>query len=148
MERKNFFRKLAQAGAGICWCSAVLGQDLVNNPGSLKENNSSPSPDWLSDLEQRMKKGAESPAWRKVEFAEEWLVRLLENMDNLLSWEERRELMCACGRSCFIHAFGAASEETPSPDALDKFILTYQQRGETDIRREGNTVYFQYGSNE
>ena len=56
--------------------------------------------------------------------------------------------MQACGRACHINAFGVASEEPPPPDALDNFLSAYQNRGETEIRRDGNTVYYQYGSSE
>lgn len=149
MDRKDFFLRLFQAGAGVCCCGSLLGQGMQNHPEGLPEESQfSDSTDWIKDLEKRMKDGSQSPAWRKAEFAELWIKRLMDNMDELLTVEERKKLMQACGRSCYIHAFGVASKESPSPDALDNFLLANQRAGETETRREGNTVYFQFGSTE
>lgn len=130
-------------------CSALIGQATDKSCGVPFPDKSKPdNKDWIKDLEKRMKDGSISPDWRRIEFAETWVSRLMENMDQILSEEERKTLMQACGRSCFIKAFGVASESPPSPDALDNFIQSFQQRGESEIRREGNIVYFHYGNAE
>jgi hypothetical protein len=70
------------------------------------------------------------------------------NIDALLDVETKQRLMQACGRACYINAFGVRSDEPPPPDALDNLLAFYQSRGETEIRREGNTVYYQFGASE
>jgi len=149
MDRKDFLLKLAQTGTGLCCCGAVMGKVPAKNAGSpATENDTLETSGWIAAMEQRTKEGALSPDWYKVEFAGQWVERLMANMDQLLTDEEKKNLMQACGRSCFIQAFGVASKETPEADCLDNFIKGYQDRGETAVRKEGNTVYFQYGSNE
>lgn len=149
MYRKDFLTRIIQAGVGLCWCSAVAGRATDANDGVPPfDKQESAGPDWINSLEERMRDGSLSPDWRRIEFAESWVKKLMENMDRILTEKEKKALMQACGRSCFIDAFGIASESPPAPDALDKFIQAYQQRGETEIRREGDTVYFQYGKAE
>lgn len=149
MYRKDFLKRVTQAGVGLCWCSAAIGKAMNANGTVQPLVKSRPDePDWITGLEKRMKDGSLTPDWRRIEFAESWVKKLMENMDQVLTQKEKKALMQACGRSCFIDAFGIASESPPTPDALDNFIQSYQQRGETEIRREGNTVFFQYGKAE
>jgi hypothetical protein len=146
MKRKEFLKSLLPVGTGFMCCGAALGGVCGDNktlppPG---EQKSMPQ-DWINRLEERTKDGARTPAWRVVEFAHEWVLRLMKNMDELLDPETRGRLMNACGRSCFIQAFGVASEKKAGPEFLDRFLQSWQQRGDKDIRREGNTIYYQYG---
>ena len=146
MDRKYFLKRFAQTGIGLCWCSALIGQAMDTSSRVPFLDKSEPGEtDWITGLEKRIKDGSLSPDWRRIEFAESWVKRLMENMDQILNEEERKTLMQACGRSCFINAFGVASEVPPPPDTLDKFIQFYQQYGEPEIRREGNIVFYQYG---
>ncbi len=149
MYRKDFLKRITQAGVGLCWCSAVAVKAMDRNNGFSPPDESNPGePDWIRGLEERMKDGSLTPDWRRMEFAESWVKKLMENMDQILTEKEKKALMQACGRSCFLDAFGIASESPPPPDTLDSFIQSCQQRGETEIRREGNTVFFQYGKAE
>ncbi len=146
MDRKDFLKKMLQAGTGIFCCGAVTGQKIL---GQMKQNLSQEPADktsrWIGELEKRMIEGARTPAWRKVEFAELWVKRLMENMDEILDLDTKKILMQACGRSCYLHAFGVKDEKKPTPEALDNILAQFQRRGDKEIRREGNTVYFQYG---
>ena len=137
---------MVQTGTGMCFCAAVAGAAPGKRIGNPETEND--TTDWIREMEERMKEGSRTPDWNKAEFAQEWVKRLMTNMDQLLDEEERKTLMQACGRSCFINAFGVASKEPPDAECLDNFLKGYQDRGETEIRREGNTVYFQYGINE
>lgn len=149
MDRKDFLIRMAQTGTGLCWCAAVAGQITGNIPATDGDDSGiTGETDWIEEMERRMKEGAATPEGEKMRFAGEWLQRLLANMDNLMTEEVRKNLMQSCGRSCFINAFGVASTEPPEPGCLDNFLRGYQDRGETEVRREGNTVYFQYGSSE
>ena len=144
IDRKRFLQRLAQAGAGTCLCAPVLGLALRSGQEQTPPQ-SGQAQDWIGDLETRMVEGSRTPAWRRMEKAEQWILRLMNNLDAEFDEETRTRLMQGCGRACYIDAFGVASEEPPPPDALDSLLSVYQARGETEIRREGNTVYYQYG---
>jgi hypothetical protein len=133
MDRKQFLTHMLQAGTAVCCCQASLGR----SEGAPAAAGAA----WIEGLEQRMKNGSRSPAWRRIEFAEGWVQRLLDNMDAMLDPQTRSGLMQACGRACYTQAFGVASNEKPSPEALDSFVQAGKDSG---VRREGNTVYFQY----
>lgn len=142
-DRRRFLRTLAGAGVGACWCAPALSlagaaQEAPGRGGG---------DDWIGDLEDRMREGSRTPAWRRMEITGEWIQRLLRNMDTLLDENTRKDLMQACGRGCYTAAFGVRSKEPPL-GALDALLATSQARGETEIRREGNTVYYHYGTSE
>jgi hypothetical protein len=143
-DRRRFLQTLVQAGTGSCCCAPVLGLSAL----SQEQSRESQGEDWIADLENQMKEGSRTPAWRRMEVAEQWIQRLMGNMDALLDDETRNRLMHACGRACYNAAFGVRSEEPPPSGALDALLGASQARGETEIRREGNTVYYQYGPSE
>ncbi|HNX49432.1 MAG TPA: DUF6144 family protein [Thermoanaerobaculaceae bacterium] len=133
MDRKQFLTSMLQAGTAICCCQASLGQGEAGQAGTGAE--------WIDGLEKRMKEGSRSPAWRRIEFAEGWVQRLLDNMDTMLDPQTRSDLMQACGRACYIQAFGIAPDEKPGPEVLASFVESGKDSG---VRREGDFVYFQY----
>jgi hypothetical protein len=143
-DRRRFLRTLAGAGAGACWCAPALSLRAAaqERPKAGEED------DWIGDLEGRMREGSRTPAWRRVEITGEWIQRLLKNMDTLLDEETRKDLMQACGRDCYAAAFGVRSEEPPPPGALDALLAASQASGETEVRREGTTVFYNYGTSE
>lgn len=143
-DRRRFLQTLIGTGAGACCCAPVLGLRTFSQEVPEKERGE----DWVTDLESRMLEGSRTPAWRRMEEAEQWIRRLMDNMDAILDDEIRSRLMQACGRACYTKAFGVGSEEPPPSGALDSLLSAYQARGETEIRREGNTVYYQYGPSE
>jgi len=149
MNRKQFIKKIIQTG--ICGCGAVMGfgQGFGSplNISKLKENYSADQ-DWIRDLEKRMIKGAETPPWAKVEKAEHWFKALMENMDTILDKETKIKLMQACGRACFIRAFGVAPEEKPSAEDSQKYLQSLISRG-YEVRQEKEiiTVIYNWGRN-
>ena len=143
-DRRKFLRTLAGAGAGACWCAPALTLDAVAQEASKDGQGD----DWIGDLEGRMREGSRTPDWRRMEATGKWIQRLLKNMDTLLDEETRKDLMQACGRDCCTAAFGVRSKEPPPSGALDALLATSQAAGGTEIRREGTTVYYSYGSSE
>ena len=133
MDRKQFLKGMLQAGTAICCCRASLAESRAAQAGA--------GAGWIAGLEKRMKEGSRSPAWRRIEFAEGWVQRLLDNMDTMLDPQTRSSLMQACGRACYLQAFGIAPDEKPLPEALDNFVRAGKDSG---VRREGDTVFFQY----
>lgn len=136
MDRKQFLKGVLQAGTAICCCPAVLRGD---QPG--RAAGSPAAQDWITGLENRMREGSLSPAWRRIEFGEQWLQRLLASMDTILDPRTRSRLMQSCGRACYIQAFGIAPDEKPSPEVLESFLRAGAENG---TKRDGDTVYFQY----
>lgn len=143
--RRGFLRTLARTGAGVCCCAPALGLAAAGQqiPPQRRGDQG-----WIGDLGGRMVDGSRTPAWRRMEIAGEWIHRLMENMDELLDTDTRGRLMQACGRDCYVNAFGVRSEEPPPTGALDAFLETAKAAGETYIRREGDTVYYKYGASE
>lgn len=133
MDRKQFLTHMLQAGTAVCCCHASLGRSEAA-PAAAGAT-------WIEGLEQRMKDGSRSPAWRRMEFAEGWVQRLLDNMDTMLDPRTRSGLMQACGRACYTQAFGVAPDDKPAPEALERFLEGGKDSG---VRREGDFVYFQY----
>lgn len=143
-DRRRFLKTLAGAGAAACCCAPAMGLRAAMQDSARPGEGGN----WIEDLEDRMREGSRTPAWRQMEFAGEWIQRLTKNMDAHLDGETRRRLMQACGRDCYINAFGVRSGEPPPAGALDTFLAGAQARGDTEIRREGNTIYYHYGPNE
>ncbi len=112
IDRKKFLKNLMQAGAGTCFCAPVLGLALRSGQEQTPPQ-SGQAQDWIGDLEARMVEGSRTPAWRRMEKAERWIFRMMNNLDAEFDEEARTRLMQGCGRACYIDAFGVASEEPP-----------------------------------
>ncbi|MBN1273865.1 MAG: hypothetical protein JXB26_16500 [Candidatus Aminicenantes bacterium] len=141
MNRKQFLKKSLQAG--LCACGVRLGlEGGTKNPKVAVQQESKPeSQEWIGDLEKRMIKGAETPAWRKMEKAGIWIKDVTKHMDAMLDEETKVKLMQACGRSCFIHTFGVAENKTPTKEERERYLKLLQSRG-VEIQREGNVIRF------
>ena len=145
MDRKQFLKKSLQAG--LCGCaaaSALLAKNSAN-PRQLQErpDASRPEQEWIPELEKKIIRGAESPDWNKVEKAGRWIKDLMDNMDAIVDPETRIKLMQSCGRSCYINAFGVASDEKPSPAAAEQF-MNYLRNGGYEVRQEGRKMVVIY----
>jgi hypothetical protein len=144
MNRKQFIKKSLQAGLCTCGAALGLGWSSQNKFKKTTPQNSSPATEGLMlDLERRMIKGSKTPAWRRLEKAELWIKDLMEHMDALLDQETKIKLMQACGRSCFIRAFGVADENEPTSQEQKRYLELLGSRG-FEIRREGNVIAFTF----
>jgi len=86
-----------------------------------------------------------TPVDKRMEFAQRWVKRMMDNLDNEVDETARTRLMHANGRSCFR---GAA--QPPFQGGLDAFIegaKKWAGDGPSPIRREGEIVYFDYVRN-
>ena len=147
MDRKQFLKSSLCAGA--CWCGAAMG--LTRTLSEIKGTDSpAPTPPhgWIPDLEKRMIRGSETPSWRKVEKSMQWIKNLVDHMDAMLDKATVSKLLQACGRSCYIGAFGVAPDEKPS-DAEVQQVLEALRRSGSEVRQEnGHTViYSAWGRN-
>ena len=147
MHRKQFIKKMLQAGLCCCGVATGFGQNLLSNQKTLTSLDQSPAAqDWITKLERRMVKGSETPAWAKVEKAENWIKDLMDNMDAMLDKDTKIKLLQACGRSCFIRAFGVASDEKPTLEEAKNYLDTLKSRG-YEVRQEDNmtTITYNWG---
>lgn len=155
MDRQTFLKRMLQAG--LC-CGAAFGLSLQGRAvqAQAEARASDPavaSPDgppptdppqpWVHDLERRLIKGSESPGWVKAEKAEAWIKALMDHLDEQLPPEARIKLMQACGRSCYLRAFGVASERQATPEDLARY-LKFLEDGGIELTREDDTVSFTY----
>ncbi len=152
MDRKVFLKRMLQAGM-VC-CGAAWGRATGSDPGGVGATAGAPGAGaagdvpgdvpaaaWIADLEQRMIKGSESPGWVKAEKAEHWIKAMMEHLDEMLDPATRTRLMQACGRSCYLRAFGVAGDLRPSREDLDRYLKHLEQSG-TELTREGDRVTF------
>jgi hypothetical protein len=134
---------------GLCGCGAVLGfgHGLWKAEGTaIKTHRLQETQGWIADLEQKMIKGAETPGWRKAEKGEMWIKSLMNHMDIHFDTKTKVSLMQACGRSCYINAFGIAPEEKPSTEEAKRYIGALKARG-YEVRQdsEKTTILFSWG---
>jgi hypothetical protein len=143
MNRKQFLKKSLQAG--LCCCGAALGfgYSFRAEPGkAILQDPRQADEGWIPELEKRMIKGAETPAWRKVEKSGQWIKALMEHMDAMLSKEVKARLLQECGRSCFIRAFGVADANRPALE--EKEYLRFLESSGYKVQREGRMISFIY----
>jgi len=141
MDRKVFLKKLLQTGA-VC-CGARWSQALARGIKHPPSPEGTVGSGWIADLEHRMVKGSESPGWVKSEKAEFWIKALMDHMDGMLDPETKIRLMKACGRSCYLRAFGVAGDETSTQEDLERYLKALEQNGYV-LTRSGDTVSFTF----
>ena len=134
MNRKQFLREALKTGA--CGCAAVWGL----GPGLKAEA----VPGLNRDLHRRMREGARTPDWARIEKAESWVKFLMDNMDAHLDEETKVRLMSACGRSCYLNAFGVAGEKKPSPEAAERYLQALEKAG-FKVERGSERATIDYG---
>jgi hypothetical protein len=144
MNRKQFLQKACRGG--LCACGAALGfgQSLSGKRERTESQVSPPADErWIPELERRMIKGAETPAWRKLELAGLWIKDLMQHLDSLLDQETKVRLMQACGRSCYTRAFGVAAETKPTAGEREQYLRLLESRG-FKIQRGDKVLSFTY----
>ena len=143
MNRKEFLKKSLQAGLCCCGAALGLGYGFRTEPGKvIFQDPRQANGGWIPELEKRLIKGAETPAWRKVEKSGQWIKSLMEHMDALLDKEIKVRLLQECGRSCFIRAFGVADANRPALE--EKEYLRFLESSGFKVQREGRVISFIY----
>ncbi|MEW6364908.1 MAG: DUF6144 family protein [Acidobacteriota bacterium] len=83
----------------------------------------------------------------KIEFAEGWIKRLMDVLDQTTDGETRRRIMEANGRACAANYIASSGREI-KPVAFADWVERLKQRPDDgSIRVEGRTIYFQYLKN-
>jgi hypothetical protein len=145
MDRKKFLKSILTAGVCVCGAPSILTGSTKGNMSKdgLGEDDSGA---WIRDLEKRMIKCSESPAWIKAEKGEQWIKALMEHMDDALDDQTKKKLMQACGRSCCINAFGVAPKIKPTREEAERYVKLLEAGG-YKVQREGGkiTIIFNWG---
>lgn len=149
MNRKDFLKRMLEGGIGACCCGAMLsrfsGEAWAGTPAS---QGAPDGQSWIPEMEKRMIRGAETPAWRRLDLAVDWIKHMMTNMDSILDPETKMALMQACGRSCYLRAFGVASDVKASPEAADQYIQALEGAGyKVERNAAGVLVHFSWGRN-
>ena len=145
MDRKDFLRKTFTAGIACCGAGATLfGFSLKAK--NLEISDEQKPRHWVNELEEKMIKGSETPAEFKVQKSEKWIRDLMDNMESILDVPTMKNLMQACGRSCYIDAFGVAPKEKPTLEEAERYISYFESKG-YEVKKEGNktTIIYNWG---
>ena len=144
MDRKQFLKEAFKTG--VCGCAAAWGIGLglkAEGKAPLSQGQTGAVPGLSYDLHRRMREGSRSPDWARIEKAESWIKYLMDNMDALLDEETKIKLMNACGRSCYLNAFGVASEKKPSPETYEGTLQALEKGGfRVERGSESTTIYY------
>jgi len=135
MNRKQFLKQSLFAGLGCCSAAIGFGQN--------KRNPEEQAVSLTEDLTRRIRDGAKSPDWRKMEEASVKIKAMMDHMDTLLDVETKIRILNACGKSCFIHAFGVADERKPSPKQAEAYLKNLEKSG-IEVTREKETIMIFY----
>jgi hypothetical protein len=131
MNRKEFLKSAGKCCIGSCAC--VLMGGLMNAHADETKNDPS---------EQKEKPRSET----RMEFAENWVTRFMEVLDENLDQETRRKIMMANGKKCY-RGWIADTGQQIRQVTLERFTEWVKNNIKDDsIRVDGNIIYFQFNS--
>jgi len=133
MDRKSFLKSLGKAGtcAGVCACAAAAGlrAALALEPGQVKPGDKTPE-----------------RAVKRMEFADIWVKRFFDVMDQTLDAESRTKLMMANGKTCYRDWIRDSKQEIKQVEFEQWAEKATRAVNRNDLRVEGNIIYFQFES--
>ncbi len=118
MHRKEFLFAAGRLGLACC------GASLVGARPSIAQTGAPPS----------------SADAQRIEWAKIWTKRFFDVVDSQLDEAARRRLMEEQGKRCFLGSLKGRPVKTVTVDQLIEAL----NKGEPCIRREGETLYFNY----
>jgi hypothetical protein len=133
MDRKSFLRSLGKAGAcaGACACAAAGGlrAALAFEPGQAKPGDKT--------TERAVK-------W--MDFADMWIKRFFDVMDQTLDVASRTKLMMANGKTCYRDWIRESKQEVKKIDFATWAEKAARTANPEELKIEGNVVHFQFQS--
>lgn len=143
LDRRKFLEKFIAAGTCACGCVMAIGSSLqAQIAGSDTMSDQKPK-DWIEAAQDRMLEASRTPEAARFKKASVWIRDLIDNMDRHMDSESRLKLLNACGRSCYVGAFGVASAEPPSLQAAERW-MTYLKNAGYNIREESGLTVVDY----
>ncbi|UCE18487.1 MAG: hypothetical protein JSV84_16805 [Gemmatimonadota bacterium] len=129
MDRKEFVKSVCTVGACSCVGAFMIG---INNVSGQESTSSKPG----DPLEKR--------AIKRMEFADLWVKRFINVLDNTLDEETRKKVMMTNGKICYqewIKSTGQQTEVVP----YEKWVAWVGENvKDGSFQIEGNVIYYQY----
>ena len=98
-------------------------------------------------LQAAAQSGEGTPIDKRMAFAQTWAKRMMENLDKEVDEPTRTRLMHANGKSCYRGATPPERQFKGGVDAFIEQLTKWSGPRPSPIRREGNTIYFEYVQN-
>ena len=129
MNRKSFLRSIGKAGACACAVACGLRNALALTPGQSKPGDKTPE-----------------RAVRRMEFADHWVKRFFDIMDQTLDAESRKKLMLTNGKTCFREWIQESKQEI-KPISFEQWAEKVAGDPKREgLKVEGNVIHFQFDS--
>lgn len=134
MKRSDFCKSLLTPGLA-CSCAIGLGPVCA--------------PDKVIQTKKPADNPNETPCDEKMKFAQKWVKRFFEIVDQQLDEQTRIKLMQSNGASCAKGAYGELTNDKPATiEDIDQKIVTWQKNlGKENIYRRDGNVFFNYVGN-
>jgi hypothetical protein len=127
MNRKSFLKSLGKAGACACAAAGGLRTALALAPEQAKPGDMTPE-----------------RAVKRMEFADHWVKRFFDVLDQTIDPESRRTLMMANGKTCFREWIQETKQEI-KPINFEQWAEKVAKDPKREgLRVEGNVIYFQF----
>jgi hypothetical protein len=129
MYRREFTKSVCTLGACSCAGALMIG---INKASGQQSTSSKPG----DPLEKR--------AIKRMEFADLWVKRFINVLDNTLDEETRKKVMMTNGKNCYqewIKSTGQQTEVVP----YEKWVARVRENvKDGSVQIDGNIIYFQY----
>ncbi|HVP38703.1 MAG TPA: hypothetical protein VMS93_05900 [Candidatus Saccharimonadales bacterium] len=143
MNRRQFINSAGQFGLGACMCAAAGGMSAAlaeEAPPKKPEAQAAPEP----QPETQPGDKTVARAAKRMEFADGWVKRFFDAVDQNLDEPTRKRLMEANGRSCFT-AYAGPRRHPPAADAVERFSKWVAEEGaKHGYSMEGRVIHFEY----
>lgn len=131
ISRKDFLANVGKYCAGTCLCAAVGG---LNKLYAQEEGPKMSEPEKKPRSEER------------IAFAEKWVKRFIDVLDNNLDENTRKKIMMANGKACLLAWYKEIGRQV-KPVTLEQFTNWIKNKvKDGSYQCEGNVIYFQYMS--
>jgi hypothetical protein len=129
MDRKSFLKTLGKAGVCACAAAGGLRTALALDPSQAKPGDVTPE-----------------RAVKRMEFADHWVKRFFDVLDQTTDAESRKKLMMANGKTCFREWIQETKQEI-KPVSFEQWAQKAAQESKREgLRVEGNVIYFEFDS--
>lgn len=136
MDRKTFLNNSFKTC--LTCCGALAGLTSLTAQTANRETG------LKADLGKRIVEGAKSPDWRRAEKSLSWIRNMLTHLDEQLDEPTRVRLLNACGRSCYIFAFGVA-DNRKIPVEQSQGFLKYLEQSKFILERKPDVTVIEWG---
>lgn len=131
MNRKTFLNTVSKMGVVTCLCAAASS---VQTALCQEETQTQPG------------EKTKERAVKRMEYADHWLKRFFDVIDQTLDEETRKRLMMANGSACYREWIRDTNQEIKQVDFEKWAERASQNIKQEGFKIEGNVIYFQFNS--